>query len=98
MFAGTDRWFDARDDIEAQWGLKWVEVWDSSAWSFTYPGAWTALGLNDTSFFPYPAKHQIPGNYTYFIWATSWAPADAYMPEEIPPAPFAKADQSSVGG
>jgi hypothetical protein len=76
-------------DRDRRHARQWVEVWDGSAWSFTSPGSWTPLGLNQTEFFPFPANRQIPGNHSHYIWATSWAPADGYMPESYPqPAPF----------
>eukprot|EP00884_Botryococcus_braunii_P010761 jgi/Botrbrau1/19687/Bobra.0003s0048.1 len=59
----------------------WVEVWDGAAWSFTGPAEWSPKGLNDTWFFPTPAKLQTPGSRQHAIYAASWRPTtDGYFP------------------
>lgn len=36
------------------------------------PAEWTPYGFNQTWFFPEPASHQVPGDRTHSIFATSW--------------------------
>mmetsp|Transcript_19972 Transcript_19972/g.43709 ORF Transcript_19972/g.43709 Transcript_19972/m.43709 type:complete len:342 (-) Transcript_19972:120-1145(-) len=53
----------------------WVEFWDKT-WSFTGAAEFNGR-LNDTWFFPYPAKMQSPGSELCngtSIYASSWAP------------------------
>lgn len=38
----------------------WVEAWDKGSWSFVDPGEYRPL--NDTWFYPYPARLQVMGS------------------------------------
>ena len=40
----------------------WVEAWDNGGWSFFDPAEYRPV--NDSWFFPQPARYQVPGSDT----------------------------------
>lgn len=69
--AGTPRW-----NNPAGGNHVWVEVWDAGVWSFTGAAEYNGR-LNDTWFFPAPAKSALPGSQSCngsSIFASSWSP------------------------
>lgn len=77
--AGTPRWNTPEGGNHV-----WVEVWDDGVWSFTGAAEYNGR-LNDTWFFPAPARSAQPDSESCdgsSIFASSWAPTshDTFWP------------------
>lgn len=71
--AGVASWHDKRGNHT------WVEIHDGTGWRFTGADEYDAQGL-DRGWFAGDASKAKPGDSTFGVWATSWAPAGGAFP------------------